>query len=134
MSDFYDQAARKQYSTLQAARARVLANLEEHKATGDDYSAQEELQTLATLNDQMASLERLHQQYNASLHPAPPPPPTEAEWHAKSAERMTPEDAVQVFAKSKYFPKDAASDPDFMNRYRQGVAEVQRRKAYESGR
>jgi hypothetical protein len=70
---------------------------------------------------------------NATNPPAPAPE-SEAEWHAKSAEKMTQQDALQVFSKSKYFPQDPANDPEFVKRYNEGWAEVQRRRAYESGR
>ena len=67
--DFYDTAARKRYETLEAAKARCLADLAESKATGNEMAAEEELQMLATLNDQQASLSRLHQQYVAQKNP-----------------------------------------------------------------
>jgi hypothetical protein len=132
--DFYNQAARRQYQTLQAARARLVANLEEFKANGDDISAAEEIQTLATINDQMQSLERLHSRYQQSLNPPPPAPETENEWLSKSAERMTPDDAIRIHSKSKYFPKNPETDADFVNGFRKGVAEVARKRAEESGR
>lgn len=132
--DFYDQAARRQYQTLQAARSRVLANLEEHRSVGNDMDAAEEIQTLAVLNDQMASLERLHQQYNAQRNPSPVQI-GDQEFMAMSPERMAqnPELVERVFQKSKYYDPNQWNDPEVRSRFMAGIEEVKRRRRVESG-
>jgi hypothetical protein len=131
--DFYDRSARQRYQVLQAAKARLIADLEEFKAADDEHSAQVAIQELAGVNDQMVSLERLHTEYHQRLNPPPPPPETEAEWQAKPADKMTEADALQIYAKSKYFPQNPGNDADFLNRYHRGRAEVARLRK-ESGR
>lgn len=121
MSDFYEDAARQRYATLEAAKARVLADLAESKATGNDIAAAEELQTLATLNDQIASLNRLHQQYQQQQNPPSPVPETDQEWMSKSAEKMNYDDVARMASKSKYGFDDGA--------FRAGISEVARRRA-----
>ncbi len=129
MSDFYDEAARQRYATLEAAKARVVANLEEYRAIGDEASAAEELQTLATLNDQQQSLRRLHQQYNAQRNP-PQQEMSDAEFVAMSPERMAQNPAAidRIFSKSKYYTPNQWSDPEVAKRAQAGVAEVERRR------
>ncbi len=126
MSDFYEDAAKKRYAILEAAKARCIANLEEHRAIGNDMDAQEEIQTLATLNDQMASLQRLHQQYHEARNPVRHEM-TEKEWEAMSPEQMRhhPEAIDQIFAKSKYYTKDQWSDPEVARRVRAGLQQVE---------
>lgn len=132
--DFYDSAARQRYAVLQAARSRCVANLEEYRATGNDIDAQEEIQTLATLDDQMASLQRLHQQYQQSRNPNPTSV-GDQEFIAMSPERMAqnPELVERIFQKSKYYDPNQWSDPEVKTRFMAGVEEVKRRRRVESG-
>jgi len=132
--DFYDSAARQRYAVLQAARSRCVANLEEYRATGNDIDAQEEIQTLATLDDQMASLQRLHQQYQQSRNPNPTSV-GDQEFIAMSPERMAqnPELVERIFQKSKYYDPNQWSDPEVRSRFAAGIEEVKRRRRVESG-
>jgi hypothetical protein len=133
--DFYDQAARRQYATLQAARSQVVANLEGYRAGGDDWSASQEIQTLATLDSQMADLQRLHSKYQASRNPAPVPEMTEAEWQAASPEAMARNPAMveRLFERSKYYKRGDMEDPEARSRFFAGIEEVNRRKREEGG-
>jgi hypothetical protein len=115
--DFYDSAARQRYAILEAAKARCLADLAEHRANGDEHSAAEELQVLATLNDQQASLQRLHQQYQAQQNPPPPPRQTPEQLRAKPAEQMTWADGLEIARQSKYGKNLSFEDPNVVAGY-----------------
>jgi hypothetical protein len=115
--DFYDSAARERYMVLEAAKARCLADLAEHRANGDQSSAAEELQVLATLNDQQASLSRLHQQYQAEKNPPPPPRQTPEQLRAKPAEQMTWQDGLEIARNSRYGKNLDFNDPNVVAGY-----------------
>jgi hypothetical protein len=124
-SDFYDAAARKRYQILEAAKAQSMADLQRYQADENEHGAIEELQTLATLNDQQASLERLHRTYMAQRNPPAPLPESDGEFMAKAPERMSYADVMKITGKSKY-----ALDPQTEARnIQQGIAELARRKA-----
>jgi hypothetical protein len=103
--DFYTDVARQRYETLEAAKAQSLADLARHKAEGNTYAAEEELQVLATLNDQQASLQRLHAQYQANLNPPPPPRQTPEQLRAKPADQMTPADGLEILSQQPLWQK-----------------------------
>jgi hypothetical protein len=119
--DFYDSAARERYAVLEAAKARCLADLAEHRANGDQHSAAEELQVLATLNDQQVSLQRLHQQYQAQMNPPQPPRQTPEELRVKPAEKMTWQDGLEIARNSKYGKNLDFNDPNVVAGYHEAV-------------
>lgn len=135
MSDFYEDAAMLRYRTLEAAKAQCQADLARYQAAGDEYAAAEELQTLATLNDQVTSLQRLHNQYRQQMNPPSQATMTDSEFMALSPERMAqhPEAIDRLFSKSKYYSPDQWSDPKVQGLVRAGMDEVQRRRRYEAG-
>jgi hypothetical protein len=125
MSDFYEDAARKRWQILEAAKAQSMADLQRYRTDNDEHSAAEELQTLATLNDQQASLNRLHQEYQRQKNPPAPLPESDGEFRAKAPERMTYADVMKITSKSKY-----ALDPQTEARNLQaGIEALARRKA-----
>jgi hypothetical protein len=132
--DFYSEVARYRIDAIEAEKAQVLADLQTYRIANDYSAASDAVQKIATLEADKAALIRLHQQHQQAMNPPPPAPQSREQWRVKPAEQMTPEDALQVFSNSKYFPQDPASDPDFVRRYQQGVQEAARRRAYESGR
>lgn len=67
--DFYEASARKRYQVLEAAKAQSMADLQRFQTDNDEDSAAAELQALAHLNDQQASLERLHRTYQQGKNP-----------------------------------------------------------------
>jgi hypothetical protein len=115
MNDFYDASARKRYQVLEAAKARAIANLEEYRATGDEDSAAEELQTLATINDQQASLQRLHQQYHQQMQPPPAPRPDS--WREKRTDEMTPQDVINMIQQGDGKHSKTMSAEDYWRGY-----------------
>jgi hypothetical protein len=123
-NDFYDSAARRQYQELEAAKARVLANLAEYRANGDEYSAASELQELAALSDQQASLQRLHQQYQAQQNPPPPPRLTPEQLKALPVEQMTWQHGLEIARNSKYGKNLDFNDPNVVA----GFHEANRRR------
>jgi hypothetical protein len=123
MSDFYEDAARKRYQTLEAAKARVIANLEEYRANEDDAAAADELQALAILNDQQASLQRLHQQYHQQRNP-----PQEERESIFASNRLPKngDDALEIL---NYNKKPGGATYVTPEEYNRQLAELQRLKS-----
>jgi hypothetical protein len=117
--DFYVAAGRRQLAVLEAAKAAALSDLQAHRLNNDAESAAETIQTIAGLDAQTRELTALYNQYAASQ--APPQEPSDEERAAKPLNRMNYQDVYAMLKHSKYGIDDAA--------FREGIAEVQRRRA-----
>jgi|ERR1700687_3432611 len=124
-NDFYLGAAEQRLRVLEAAKQRAVADLSEARACNDYEAAGVEIQTIASLDDQKASLIRLHQAHVQSQQQAQPVPQTAEEWRTKAVERMTPDDGLQVARGSKYAKDLDWNDPNV----RKGYEEASRRRA-----
>lgn len=114
-------AAEQQMRTLQAARARIQADLAEARAYGDPAVIGQEIQALANVDQQVQALSNLADRHARSQNPPAPLPQTAEEWRVKSADKMTWDDAYHVAAKSKHGVD--------MDAFKAGIAEVQRRRS-----
>jgi hypothetical protein len=123
MSDFYDEAARQRYAVLEAAKARVVANLEEYRVNGDESSAAEELQNLATLNDQQQSLQRLHRDYHQQRNPP------QQERESIFASHRAPKDGNDVLEIMNAGKNPGDKTYVTADDYNRGLAELYRRKS-----
>jgi hypothetical protein len=86
--------AKKQYKVLQAAEARLQANLAEYVADGNEDGIAEELGNMTILELQK---DKLNQMYNRHVQSQQPAPPARADaWMSKRSDEMTPEDAYQM--------------------------------------
>jgi hypothetical protein len=126
--DFYEKSVRKQWRAIEVARQQSLTALAEAKNVGDSFSGAEAIQNLADLDAQARNLQALQQQYYQSQQG--PAPQTREEWQAKPADRMTPQDGLEVMRQSRYGRDLTWSDPNV----RAGVAEVMRRRQAEGKR
>jgi hypothetical protein len=118
--DFYIAAGRRQMAVLEAAKASAQADLQSHRLNGDQESAAEAIQTIATLDAQARELTALYNQYAASM--APPPEPSKEELMARPADRMSYGDIYKILKTSTRHGIDD-------NAFREGMAEVARRRA-----
>jgi hypothetical protein len=120
--DFYVDAARRRLEYIDAMRQQKMAHLAISKARGDYDDAALEIQEIADLDSQRANLLRLHEQHVASQQPQYQAPQTDAEFVAKSPERMDYADVYRIVSKSKYGPPDEAA-------FKAGIQEAARRRA-----
>jgi hypothetical protein len=123
MSDFYQESAEARMERLNYQRQMALVNLQEAKLTGDLHAGGEYAQEVADIDAAKANLVRLHNSYVQSQQQQPIPQ-TREEWRVKSAERMTPEDGLEVARNSKYGANLDWNDPGVQR----GYAEMQRRR------
>jgi hypothetical protein len=118
-------AAERQMQTLNAARSRIVADLEEARAYGDPAAIGTEIQALANLDQQVQALSNLAERHARAQQAPYRAPETDGEFMAKSPERMSYEDVIRVNSKSKY----ALSYKDEVENMRRGIEELRRRKA-----
>jgi hypothetical protein len=117
--DFHTESARKRLAYLDAQRQQVVANLAISKNDNDHDSAAEEIQQIANIDAQRNNLINLHQQYEASQRPAQQVPQTKEEWRVKAAERMTPEDGLEVARGSRHGKDLDWNNPDVQRGYQE---------------
>jgi hypothetical protein len=79
------------------------------------------VQQLANLDPELANLNNLYQRYQQSVNPPAAPPLSDEERAAKPLNRMNYQDVYAMLKHSKYGVDD--------NAFREGIAEVQRRRA-----
>jgi hypothetical protein len=119
-NDWYIEVGRQRMAEIAAGRAQAQADLELAKRDNDQYSAAAALQNIADIDQAQANLTRLYDQYIASQ--TPPPPATDQEILAKPLQSMTHDEWFRFLSKNTKHGLDA-------NSYREGMAEVQRRRA-----
>jgi hypothetical protein len=117
--DWYVEIGRHRLAELNAGRAQAQADLELAKSTGDTDAASAALQNIADIDQAQANLGRLYDPYVRSQQA--PPPPSDQERAAKPLHRMDYSDVYQMLKHSKYGVDD--------NAFREGIAEVGRRRA-----
>ena len=135
MSDFKTEAARARLKVLSAAKMQLAANISRYEAEGDLDSASDEIQAYANLESEEQNLVNSYQRYQAASAPRQQEPISDSEFLAMSPERMleNPQLVDKIFSKSKYYSKDQWQDPEVASRVRAGLAEIEKRKRYESG-
>ena len=135
MSDFKTEAARARLKVLSAAKQQVSANIARYESEGDLDSASDEIQAYANLESEEQNLVNSYQRYQAASAPRQSEPISDSEFLAMSPERMleNPQLVDKIFSKSKYYSKDQWQDPEVASRVRAGLAEIEKRKRYESG-
>jgi hypothetical protein len=121
--DFYLKSAQKQARALEAAKNAAIAGLNEARANGDSYSAQEAIQNLADLSAAQENLSRLCNQYIQSQQP--PMPASREERAARTWDRMDWQDVTNLARQSKYGRDIQPNDPGLIA----GWQEAQRRRA-----
>jgi hypothetical protein len=117
--DFLYRSAAKQYQVLQAGRDEAVANLSNARRYDDADAAAENIQYIANIDAQIRDLNDLCNRHVASQQP--PPEPSREERLAKPLNRMNYSDVYEMLKHSKY-----GVDHDA---FREGIAEVQRRRA-----
>jgi hypothetical protein len=122
--DFYIAAGRRQMAVLEAAKASAQADLQSHRLNGDQESAAETIQTIATLDAQARELTALYNQYAASM--APPPEPSAEERAARPISRMDWSDVVEMTRQSKYAKNIRPDDPNMIAGYNEAMRRRQR--------
>jgi hypothetical protein len=109
MTDPLISAAQLRGKQLYASRKRAEADLAAYVAEGDEAMIADTLGDLASIDEQGAALNRLHDQHvQANTYRAPPE--SANEWMAKSAEKMGGDDALKIVNYGKH-----PSDPTFLS-------------------
>jgi hypothetical protein len=120
------QGVEQQIKVLRAARSHSEALLAEYRADGNTYGIAEQLQEIANLDSSARNLTDLAQRHARAQQAPPQIPQTREELRVKPAERMTPQDGLDVAtANSKYGKGLDWNDPNV----RRGWEEVQRRRS-----
>jgi transcription elongation GreA/GreB family factor len=118
--DFLYKSAAKQYQVLQAGRDEAVANISNARRYGDEDTAAENIQYLANIDSQIRDLTDLCNRHVASQTPAPPA--TDQEILAKPLDQMNHNEWYRYLNKTTKHGLDEAG-------YREGIAEVARRRA-----
>jgi hypothetical protein len=122
--DFETSSVKNRLHRLGYQRQLALTDLAEARATDDYSSGAEAAQTIANLDAEKANLIALYNRHIASNNPPPQIPQTAEEWRVKSADRMTPQDGLEVARRSKYGANLDWNDPGV----RAGYQEMMRRR------
>jgi hypothetical protein len=122
--DFYTSAARQRLAVIDAARAQALADLQQHRASGDMDGAAESVQVVANLDSDRANLLSLHRQYVQSQQAPAPEQLSVEERNAKPWDKMTAQDGLELAKTSRYGKDLSFNDPNVIA----GLHEVQRRR------
>jgi hypothetical protein len=120
--DFYSFSARQRLQQISASRAQALADLEQAKASADYESAAASVQQIANLEAERQNLVNLHDQYVRSQTPVAPPEVSAEERHARPADKMTWDDALDLARTSKYGADLDHNDPNVQAGYREVAA------------
>jgi hypothetical protein len=120
------QGARKQYRTLEAAQARLQANLAEYIADGNEEGIAEELGNMTILELQKDKLGQMYDRHIQSQQPRYREPDTEAEFKAKTPEKMGWDDGLKIVNYGKLPGDPTIVTPDEYNRQ---IAALRRHKA-----
>jgi hypothetical protein len=123
--DFELRAIRTRAQALVVQRRAAETKWAAAKLDDDEALAGQAAQTIADIDAQGENLNRLYEQEMRRRNPPAQVPETEGEFQSRAPERMTYVDTIRIMGKSKYrlSPEQEAEN------LRQGVAELQRRKA-----
>jgi hypothetical protein len=123
MADNYDphlQAGARAWNAVLVDKSQADADYTRAFQEGDDYGMIEARRRISNCNAELRNLNADYQEYVAAN--TPPPPPTEAEIQAMPVQNMTHDQWFKYLAKTTKHGVD-------VDGYRQGMAEVQRRRA-----
>jgi hypothetical protein len=124
--DFFVDAGTKRAAQLEAERAACQADLQAFRAQGDYEGASEAVQRLANIDAESRNLHNLYERYVASQTPRQPLPENDAEKRAKSWDRMTWADVVDMTRTSKYASQIDGNDPNMIAGYQEAMRRRQR--------
>lgn len=105
---------------LDADLAEINAGLARARSNGDDYKVKELIQGYANAKAERRNLEVESEAY---IRDNTPQPVNRDAWRSKQLDQMTPNDAFEMINATSKYGKVTPEE------YRQGYAEVQRRKA-----
>jgi hypothetical protein len=119
-------AAQYRAREIETQITNAQARLAENNLYGNEQDAAACIQEIANLGAEKTNLHALYANYVASQTPPAPRQLSPEEEHAKPIQNMTYAD---VYRMAKNDSKLGVDD----NRFREGIAEVQRRRAYDYG-
>jgi hypothetical protein len=125
--DYIAKGVRDNIADCDADIAQISANIARAQADGDEYAMKEQIEGYAAAQSRRRDLMAAYNEHMQRQTPQAAAS-TEAEFLARSPERMNGEDVDRIFSKSKYYSKGQWQDPEINARVMAGVREVQARK------